>query len=66
MALNSACAIGAIILALAMRQILRRANQKHDNNDSVAFESQDGARIQTAVLSDEERQSAKDRRAYVT
>lgn len=67
MCLNSGSALGAIILALAMRRIFRRANQKLNNSDgAAAVEMQDGAHAEVAGLSDEERQSVKNSRAYVT
>ncbi len=54
MSLNAACALGAVLLAIFMREKLRRANKKLD----IEEEALDTA-VQEQVLSnDEERRTA--------
>ncbi|KAI1614713.1 retrograde regulation protein 2 [Exophiala viscosa] len=65
MCLNSVAALCAIILALVMRQILRRANQKIDNDNDAAMIMHDQLHPETAWSSEDERQARKDSLRYV-
>ena len=65
MCLNSAAALCAIILALVMRQVLRRANQKLDNDNDAAIVIDDRLHPETTRSSDDERQARKKSLRYV-
>ncbi|KAK4947466.1 hypothetical protein LTR10_013834 [Elasticomyces elasticus] len=65
MCLNSVAALCAIILALVMRQVLRRANQKLDDGNDAAIVMHDQLHPEATGSSEEERQARKDSLRYV-
>jgi len=66
MCLNSAAALCAIILALVMRQVLRRANQKLDEDGShAASVMHDQSHPEEPVALEQEQQATKDSIRYV-
>ncbi|KAJ0346548.1 hypothetical protein KNSL1_007405 [Colletotrichum chrysophilum] len=66
MSVNSAFALGTIILALAMRIILQRANKKLDSGADVAEVMKGESQAQVVGISEEDREANRARFRYVT
>lgn len=66
MSVNSAFALGTIILALAMRIILQRANKKLDSGADVAEVMKGESQAQVIGISEEDREANRARFRYVT
>ncbi|KAJ0337656.1 hypothetical protein COL922a_006550 [Colletotrichum nupharicola] len=66
MSVNSAFALGTIILALAMRIILQRANKKLDSGVDVAEIMKGESQAQVIGISEEDREANRARFRYVT
>ncbi|KAK2736385.1 major facilitator superfamily transporter [Colletotrichum kahawae] len=65
MSVNSAFALGTIILALAMRIILQRANKKLDSGADVAEVMKGESQAQVVGISEEDREASRARFRYV-
>ncbi|KAJ3955800.1 hypothetical protein N0V92_007673 [Colletotrichum tropicale] len=66
MSVNSAFALGTIILALAMRIILQRANKKLESGADVAEVMKGESQAQVIGISEEDREANRARFRYVT
>ncbi len=66
MTVNSASALGTILLAVVMRMVLRRANRKLNEGTEVAAVMHGESNAEIAGLSGQERRTAKEGFRYVT
>lgn len=66
MSVNSAFALGSILLALLMRMILQRDNKKLDAGADVGTVMKGEAQAEISGISDEERLARKAQFRYIT